>query len=95
MADLKLRFSAHATRRMYEWGIDVDDVRAVLFDGLVIERYPSDDPFPSRLMLGWRKDRPLHVVAADGIGEHVTVVITVYEPDPVRWNSSFQERRTP
>ncbi len=33
------------------------DVREVLTSGEVIESYPDDTPYPSRLVLGWRGSR--------------------------------------
>ena len=64
-------------------------------DGEVIATYPDDTPLPSRLVLGWLGDRPLHVVAADNDTDQVTVVITVYEPDPAIWEPRFKSRRKP
>jgi len=43
--------------------------------------YPDDTPYPSRLLLGWRGDKPLHVVAAYNAQDDEQIVITVYEPD--------------
>lgn len=57
-------------------------MKHVLPTGEVIESYPNDLPYPSKLMLGWRGNRPLHVVAADNLESGETIVITVYEPDP-------------
>ncbi len=74
----KLVFRVHAVRRMVQRQISVDDVRHVLATGEVIENYPDDTPYPSRLILGWLGVRPVHVVAADDddqTGE--TIVITV------------------
>jgi len=66
---------------------------AVLENGQVIEEYPDDSPYPSRLVLGQCGGRPLHVLASDDAGERVTVIITVYEPDPQRWDATFRHRR--
>ena len=57
----------------------------VLSIGEVIEDYPDDTPYPSNLILGWIKGRPIHVVAAHNSDEKEIVVITVYEPDPQQW----------
>ena len=32
--------------------------------GEEIAAYPDDTPYPSRPLLGWRGDKPLHVVVA-------------------------------
>jgi hypothetical protein len=89
----KLIFRKHALQRMFQRSIDVKDVRSVLLDGKTIITYPDDQPYPSRLMLGWHGARPLHVVAAD-TEDGETIIITVYEPDPVLWEPGF-ERKLP
>ena len=85
-------FRAHAVRRMFERGITVDDVRQVVREGEVIEEYDTDEPYRSRLMLGWVASGALHVVAADD-GRGATFVITVYRPDPQAWEDGFRVRR--
>jgi hypothetical protein len=89
----RLIFRVHAIQRMFQNGISEADVRHVLQSGEVIEDYPTDKPYPSRLVLGWRGSRPLHVVAADNRDEQVTIVITTYEPDPGRWEPGLKKRR--
>ncbi|HEY8490569.1 MAG TPA: DUF4258 domain-containing protein [Dehalococcoidia bacterium] len=86
-------YRKHAIEQMFLRSIPTADVRYVLEHGDVIEEYPSDVPFPSRLILGFCHGRPLHVVAADHHSEPVTFVITVYEPDPERWDETFRHRR--
>jgi len=78
---------------MFERGVTVSDVRAALTTGETIEDYPKDLPFPSRLVLGWIGGRPLHVVVAESVPAREIMVITVYEPDPIRWESDFKRRR--
>ncbi|OGK87807.1 MAG: hypothetical protein A2X52_10015 [Candidatus Rokubacteria bacterium GWC2_70_16] len=90
-----LVFRVHALRRMARRGISVAEVRQALGTGEAIEAYPDDTPYPSRLVLGWGGPRPLHVVVADDAGGGQTIVITVYEPDPVRWEVDFRRRRQP
>jgi len=86
-------FSVHAIKRMFERGISKSDVRAVLNQGRVIEDYPEDSPFPSRLLLGWSGFRPIHVVAADEPDTWNTIVITVYQPNESEWEAGFARRR--
>jgi hypothetical protein len=88
----KLIFRKHALQRMFQRSISTNDVRVVLDDGKCIMAYPDDTPYPSRLMLGWRGDRPIHVVAAD-TQENETIVITVYEPDPELWEEGFERKK--
>jgi hypothetical protein len=78
---------------MFQRGVNEQDVRHILEAGEVIEEYPEDQPYPSILMLGWRGTRPLHVVIAHNQDEHEIIVITVYEPDPARWEPGFRSRR--
>ncbi len=93
MAFRRLVFRVHAVERMFERQISEADVREILTRGETIEAYPQDTPYPSRLMLGWCKGRPLHVVAADNAEEQEIIVITVYEPDPEQWEPGFRRRR--
>jgi Domain of unknown function (DUF4258) len=78
---------------MFERGISETDVNRVLVDGEIIQTYPDDTPYPSRLMLGWSGQRPIHVVAADVDDEGATVIVTVYEPDLKVWDADFKRRR--
>lgn len=88
----KITFRVHAIQRMFQRSISVDDVRQVLSIGEVIEDYPDDTPYPSKLILEWIKGRPIHVVAAYNSDEKEIVVITVYEPDPLQWDQDFRKR---
>ena len=88
-----LVFRVHAIQRMFEREISREDMRQVLETGTIIESYPDDEPYPSRLVLGWSGVRPIHVVVADNRDEDEIIVITVYEPDPGRWEPGFSERR--
>ena len=88
-----LIFRVHAIERMFQRRISKDDVRHVLENGETIETYPHDTPYPSRLMLGWRSARPLHVVAAVNPDTGETIVITAYEPNPEEWERDFKRRK--
>ena len=43
--------------------------------------------------IGWRGDRPLHVVAAYNARDDEHIVITVYEPDAAQWDDGFRRRK--
>ena len=92
---VRLVFRIHAVQRMSERGISVRDVRDILSGGETIEGYPDDTLYASRLVLGWCRGRPLHVVAAENAGAQETIVITVYDPDPTLWEPDFRQRRRP
>ncbi len=68
-------------------------VEDVLETGDIIALYDRDRPYPSRLDLGCSGVRPLHGVAADDPESDITIVITVYPPDPDMWTRDFRRRR--
>lgn len=78
---------------MAERSISETEVAEVLQAGQSIEDYPNDVPYPSRLVMAYIKERPLHVVAAWNEEDYETIVVTVYEPDPKRWDETFTRRR--
>jgi hypothetical protein len=80
---------------MYQRDVSEPEVRNVITTGEVVEDYPDDVPYPSRLVLGWHGTRPLHVVVADNVEDQENIVITVYEPDPTEWEADFKRRRKP
>jgi len=88
-----LVFRVHAIQRMFQRGISEEDIRHVLDVGQVIQEYPDDQPYPSRLVLGWQGPRPIHVVVADNLNTRETIVITVYEPDQAQWGPNFRRKR--
>jgi len=87
-----LTFRVHALERVFERRITVEDVRSVVTDGEMIQNYPEDKPYPSRLVLGWRGNRPLHVVVAEDSEAGILIVVTAYEPDPIQWDSGFKRK---
>ena len=90
---MKITYRVHAVRRMFERHITDDDVANVLATGEIIAGYPDDLPYPSKLLLGWRGNRPLHVVTAYNARDDEEIVITVYEPDAALWDNGFRRRK--
>jgi len=80
---------------MFERDIKVADVRSVIENGEILESYPEDHPYPSRLVLGMTATGPLHVVVADNSEAGETIVITAYRPDPGLWDEFFRRRMKP
>ena len=64
-------YRVHALQRMFERSV----VESVIQSGATIESYPEDTPYPSRLVLGWDRDRPVHVVVADNPQGEETIVL--------------------
>lgn len=88
----RLVFRSHAIRRMFERGIHPSDVRRILQIGEVVEDYPDDEPYPSRLVTRMIRVTTLHVVAAANTEDNETIVITVYEPNPAKWEPDQGEK---
>jgi len=78
---------------MHQRNISYAEVQNVLNTGETVEGYPDDTPYPSRLILGWEGSRPIHIVVADNQDDQVSIVITVYEPDPEEWEADFKRRK--
>ncbi len=85
----KVLYSRHAKLEMEneEFGqIFEHEVFESILSGQVIENYPDDKPYPSVLIFGYTKqNRPLHIVCAYNNIDDLTIVITVYHPDPDLW----------
>ncbi|MBI4745940.1 MAG: DUF4258 domain-containing protein [Deltaproteobacteria bacterium] len=79
-------YSRHAKVEMEieEFGrIFEHEVYEAVCSGEVIEEYPEDRPYPSVLIYGrTTSDRPLHIVCAYNEEENLSIIITVYQPDP-------------
>ena len=93
-ASKRILFLPHAISQMNtpERMISTQEVRSVLFRGVVIEDYPEDARGHSCLMLGWgEEDRPLHVVCAPKT--EYLAVITTYLPNPEQWEPDWRTRR--
>ena len=86
-------FSGHAVQRLFERGLKAVQVQSIIESGEVIASYPGDQPLPSFLILGWVKERPLHVVLAVDAESQRCQVVTAYIPDPALWNRDFKTRR--
>ncbi len=90
----QILFLPHAVSQMNSPDriISTQEVRAVVFQGMVVESYPEDVRGHSCLMLGWGEgDRPLHVVCAPK--PDYLAVITTYLPNPEQWESDWRTRR--
>ncbi len=89
MAGEPLVFRVHAIQRMFQRGLSEVDVRLVLESGDVIQEYPDDQPYPSRLVLGWSGPRPIHVVVSENQDDHEVVVITVMNQTQATGSRTF------
>jgi hypothetical protein len=85
MEEYSIAYRLHAIQRMFERNVNTEELRQIIDNGKVIERYVNDSPYPSKLILGKVNNRPLHVVVNENKEGNNIVVITVYEPDPQKW----------
>ena len=90
--EASLRWTGHILERLLQRNIRIDDVKAALTNGEIIEQYPNDYPFPSCLVLGHTvAGQTLHVVCGSN-GKELWL-ITAYFPNPVEWSDDFKQRR--
>jgi len=89
----EIKFTAHALQRMFKRSISAEEVLQVVRLHEVVEDYPEDEPFPSRLVLGIVDKRPLHVVVAYNSEAGLLVVVTTYEPDAALWENDWRTRK--
>ena len=94
MNNPRIFFRVHAVQRMFERNISAKKVSQTLQSGETIEDYSSEMPEPGRLILGFQGKRPFHVVASENPQTNEITVITVYIPDPDKWNKDFRSRRS-
>lgn len=78
---------------MMERGIGRSEVKEVLLQGEIIEEYLYDKPFPSALVFGLVRSKPLHVVAALDPKNRVCHIITTYVPDSKHFEPDFKTRK--
>ena len=90
---MKYLFSVHVCKRMAERGFSPDTIKNIIKNGVIIKEYPDDTPYPSRLILGYDGNRPIHVVSAYDQNDDIEYIITVYEPNTQLWTSDFTKRR--
>ena len=88
-----LVFTGHAVRQMFTRRLSTTDVRSVIQQGEVIADYPDDIPFPSKLLLGFVVNAPVHVVIAYDEDLSTGYVVTAYRPDRGLWSDDFKTRR--
>jgi hypothetical protein len=78
---------------MFERNVSTRNVSQALRSGETIEDYSAEMPEPSRLILGFQGKRPFHVVTSENLGTNEMTIITVYIPDPGKWNKDFRSRK--
>lgn len=81
-----IRIADHADEEAQADHLSFDEIFISVFQGEVIEDYPTDKPYPSCLIYGKTfNEEPIHSVWAYNQANGWAVLITVYRPDPSRW----------
>jgi len=89
----KLLFRVHAIQRMFERNVSAKKVSQALQSGETIEDYSAEMPEPSRLILGFQGRLRFHVVTSENPETNERTIITVYIPEPDKWNKDFRSRK--
>ena len=91
---MTILYSNHAAKQMFTRMISTDEIEQVLQNGKMIMDYPEDQPYPSKLVLAFCNERPIHVVSSSfNPDENTTIVITAYEPSLEIWENDFKTRK--
>lgn len=89
----QFEFSKHAIDQSLFRKIRVQEIREVVQNEQIIEDYPNDKYGPSCLIGGLTlNDRPIHIQCSYP-SRPLVKIITLYEPNPLRWNENFTQRR--
>ncbi len=92
-AEEQFEFSRHALDQSILRRIQVQEVKEAIVSGRVIEDYPNDKYGPSCLISGLTQGkRPIHIQCSYP-SRSLVKIITLYEPDPQRWNDDFTKRK--
>jgi len=89
----EIKFSQHTIMRMFERSIKKDDIINVIKDDRIIMDYPDDKPFPSKLIIGYIDEMPIHVVLGVNLAEKIAIVITTYVPSDDIWDDEYTRRK--
>lgn len=94
----RVRITQHAKEEMWADRVGPEDVFFTVLEGRpeVVEAYPEPQgrPFPMMLVLGWLSEgAPLHSLWAYDAQKGMAILVTVYRPDPARWDETFRKRK--
>ena len=93
MSDKKILFSNHAVVQMFNRNISIEDVKYVLNNGIIVNQYPDDRPYPSKLLFAKCNNRSLHVLSSENEATAETIIITAYIASDDNWENDFVTRK--
>jgi hypothetical protein len=92
----QVRITDHADEEATNDALSLDDNYSSVFQGEILEDYPSDRPYPSCLIYGPTDEHdPVHSVWAYNEANGWAVLMTVYRPDAERWTDWRTRRKQP
>ncbi len=85
-------WTKHCLNRLSQRDISISDVKIAINNGMILEYYYDDYPYPSCLIIGYSTNKKiLHVVC--GIKDYTLYIITAYYPDTNKWEDDMKTRR--
>ena len=82
----RINITHHARQEAKNDSLLLDQILYAAKNGEIIEDYSTDKPFPSCLIYGESKvGEPIHCVWAYDSETKISILITVYRPDPELW----------
>ncbi len=88
----RYEISLHAQKERCEEEITIADIEDAILVGEIIEDYPKDKRGPSCLLLGYVRERPIHIVLSI-LPNGWLRIVTVYIPKAPKWISPKQRRK--
>jgi len=93
IANNQFELSKHAVDQSISRQIRLQEIREAIANGQIIEDYPNDKYAPSCLICGLTKTGKTIHIQSSYPSRPLVKIITVYEPDPQKWNNDFTIRR--
>jgi hypothetical protein len=93
IANNQFELSKHAVDQSISRLIRLQEIREAIANSQIIEDYPNDKYAPSCLICGLTKTGKTIHIQSSYPSRPLVKIITVYEPDPQKWNNDFTIRR--
>lgn len=91
----RIRITEHADDEAQKDNLTFDEIYFSVLHGQIIESYPTANPYPACLVFGRTfAGEAVHTVWAYNAESGWAVLVTVYRPDPKRWED-WRYRRKP
>lgn len=88
----KIVWSNHAAQRILQRGISRENVLYAISNGKIIEEYPSNDPQPACLILGYTSDgTAIHIII--GMDDYIHIITAYYPDDRFEIDKTTRRRR--